>query len=138
MLHLLSATLACIRRMSTLCSFGCLKHHVTPPILVTSHTYAYEHVWSTQVGDSQSALQRFDEMRLAGLQPTQRCMTSLLAACARARDLTAAHRVFRGMGTAGNVPAYTALMDACLKEGSPAACAEAFQVQSSPTLPHMM
>lgn len=82
-----------------------------------------------QVGDSQSALQTFDSMRKAGLQPTERCMTSLLAACARAGDLTAARRVFRGMGQATNVPCYTALMDACLKEGSQAACAEAFQVR---------
>lgn len=84
-----------------------------------------------QVGNSQSALQTFDDMRQAGLQPTSRCMTSLLAACARAGDLTAARRVFQGMGPARNVPAYTALMDACLKNGSPAAYAEAFQVQSA-------
>ena len=71
-------------------------------------------------------------MREAGLQPTNRCMTSLLAACARAGDLVAARRVFKGMGHALNVPSYTALMDACLKEGSRAACAEAFQVWHVP------
>lgn len=83
-----------------------------------------------QVGNSQAALKAYEEMQASGLQPTERCSTSLLAACARAGDLTAARQVFRGLGQGLNVPCYTALMDACLKEGSSAAIAEAFQVRT--------
>lgn len=70
----------------------------------------------------------FRELKGAGLQPTPQCYTSLLAACARAGDLTAARRVFKSMHVPPSVEAYTALMDACLKKSTPAALDEAFQV----------
>ena len=81
-----------------------------------------------QVADHEAALKVFRELKAAELQPTAQCYTSLLAACARAGDLTAARRVFKGMHIQPSVEAYTALMDACLKKGTPAALQEAFQV----------
>ena len=65
-----------------------------------------------------------------GMKPTPQCYTSLLAACSRAGDLTAARRVFRTMHVDRNVAAYTALMDACLKKGTPAALREAFEASN--------
>ena len=82
-----------------------------------------------QVADHEAALKVFRELKAAGLQPTAQCYTSLLAACARAGDLTAARRVFKSMHVAPSVEAYTALMDACLKKSTPAALDEAFQVR---------
>ncbi|KAL0036148.1 hypothetical protein WJX79_005812 [Trebouxia sp. C0005] len=81
-----------------------------------------------KAADQKAALQVFDEMVSQGMKPTPQCYTSLLAACSRAGDLTAARRVFRTMHVDRNVAAYTALMDACLKKGTPAALDEAFEV----------
>lgn len=80
------------------------------------------------MADHEAALKVFRELKAAGLQPTAQCYTSLLAACARAGDLTAARSLFRSMHVQPSVEAYTALMDACLKKGTPAALEEAFQV----------
>ncbi|KAL0055731.1 hypothetical protein WJX82_003881 [Trebouxia sp. C0006] len=81
-----------------------------------------------KAADQRASLQVFDEMVSQGMKPTPQCYTSLLAACSRAGDLTAARRVFRTMHVDRNVAAYTALMDACLKKGTPAALDEAFEV----------
>ncbi|KAL0019221.1 hypothetical protein WJX77_010459 [Trebouxia sp. C0004] len=81
-----------------------------------------------KAADQKAALHVLDEMVSQGMKPTPQCYTSLLAACSRAGDLTAARRVFRTMHVDRNVAAYTALMDACLKKGTPAALDEAFQV----------
>ncbi len=85
------------------------------------------HIFVLQAADQKAALQVFDEMVSQGMKPTPQCYTSLLAACSRAGDLTAARRVFRTMHVDRNVAAYTALMDACLKKGTPAALDEAFE-----------
>jgi len=83
-----------------------------------------------QAADQRASLQVFDEMVSQGMKPTPQCYTSLLAACSRAGDLTAARRVFRTMHVDRNVAAYTALMDACLKNGTPAALDEAFEASN--------
>ena len=80
------------------------------------------------MADHEAALQVFRELQAAGLQPTAQCYTSLLSACARAGDLSAARRVFKSMHVRPNVETCTALMGACLKKGTPAALQEAFQV----------
>ena len=81
-----------------------------------------------QSADKDAALDVYDDMRARGMQPTSQCYTSLLAACARAGDLSAARRVFNQMHVTPSVEAYTALMDACLKQKQGSAWNQAFQV----------
>ena len=86
------------------------------------------------MADHEAALKVFRDLKAAGLQPTVQCYTSLLAVtvCVRAGDLTAARRVFKSMHVQPSMEACMALMDACLKKGTPAALEEAFQALAMP------
>ena len=89
----------------------------------------------TQSADKTAALQVFDQMRAQKMQPTSQCYTSLLAACARAGDLAAARRVFDSMHVTPTVEAYTALIDACLKQNrSEVNTSAAFEVRPTAVL----
>ena len=94
------------------------------------------HAW-LQAGRLERVFELYNQMQSWGLQLSSRTFTGLMTACATAKHLAAAEGILRLMEKVGQVPAvqtYTALINACVNQGSPAALQRAFQVCFFPCL----
>ena len=95
--------------------------------------------WPLQAGRLDRVFQLYNTMQSSGLQLSSRTFTGLMTACATAKHLGAAEGILRLMERVGQMPAvqtYTALINACVSQGSPDALERAFQVSlASPPPP---